>query len=187
MFFWIFLVFWVLFKAPKATTKIYQGWYWTPKIAKNGPKQHIFLPKRPKRPQPKAQALRRAVYSCWNKTYYCNMRWRLLNLRFERKKNKLWSWQTFLLTDLNTFLHLCPASVISSPAPVPCDVPPLFLLLHTTAAKHFQVAACCISSMLSMSADSLICIAHIRVYCGEQYSGAEYFVARMSEGYVGRM
>ena len=34
------------FKITKITTKIYQGYYWAPKIAKNGLKQHykLFLP-----------------------------------------------------------------------------------------------------------------------------------------------
>ena len=38
---------------PKVTTKSYQGYYWKPKVAKNGPKQHnkVFLyPKGKKSP-----------------------------------------------------------------------------------------------------------------------------------------
>ena len=31
------------FKVTKITTKSYQGYYWTPTIAKNGPKQHNKL------------------------------------------------------------------------------------------------------------------------------------------------
>ena len=43
------------FKVTKVTTKSYQGYYWTPKNAKNGPKQHnkLFF-------CPKAEALRRS-------------------------------------------------------------------------------------------------------------------------------
>ena len=40
--------FWIPFKITKVTTKSYQGYYWTPKIAKNGPKPHnkfFFCPK----------------------------------------------------------------------------------------------------------------------------------------------
>ena len=57
-FFWIilfFLIFWFL--------NFYQCYYWTPKIAKNGPKQHnnpFFLPERQKKPWLKAEALRRS-------------------------------------------------------------------------------------------------------------------------------
>ena len=42
------MFFWIPFKV---TTKSYQGYYLTPKIAKNGPKQQIssFFTKRPKR------------------------------------------------------------------------------------------------------------------------------------------
>ena len=50
-FFWIFfgflldffVFFLVSFKVTKVTTKCYHGYYWTPKIAKNGPKQHRKL------------------------------------------------------------------------------------------------------------------------------------------------
>jgi hypothetical protein len=60
--FWIFLNFlkllgffcWffgISFKVTKVTTKSYQGYYWTPKIAKNWPKQHN---------KPKAEALCRS-------------------------------------------------------------------------------------------------------------------------------
>ena len=35
--------FFIPFKVTKVTIKIYQGNYWTPKIAKNGPKQHNKL------------------------------------------------------------------------------------------------------------------------------------------------
>ena len=45
----IFLFFWgIPFKVTKVITKSDQGYYWTPKIAKNGPKQLkklIFCPK----------------------------------------------------------------------------------------------------------------------------------------------
>ena len=42
MFFFLdFFVFFVIpFKVTKVTTKRYQGYYWTPNIAKNMPKQH---------------------------------------------------------------------------------------------------------------------------------------------------
>ena len=50
--FWIFLGFFrffgIPFKVTNVTTKSYQGYYWTPKNAKNGPKQHnnlFFCPK----------------------------------------------------------------------------------------------------------------------------------------------
>ena len=43
IFFGIFLFFGIFFKVTKVTTKSYQGYYWTPKIAKNVPKQHIKL------------------------------------------------------------------------------------------------------------------------------------------------
>ena len=48
-FFWIFPVFEISFKVTKITSKSYQGYYLTPKVAKNGPKQHIkffFPPKK---------------------------------------------------------------------------------------------------------------------------------------------
>ena len=48
VFFGFFRFFGILFKVTKVTTKSYQGTYWTPKIAKNGPKQHnklFFCPK----------------------------------------------------------------------------------------------------------------------------------------------
>ena len=49
VFFWVCIVFFLVsFKVTKVTTKYYHGYYWTPKIAKNGPKQHkkaLFLPK----------------------------------------------------------------------------------------------------------------------------------------------
>ena len=44
--FWDFLrfcFFGIPFKVTKVTTKSYQGYYWTPKIVKNGPKQHNKL------------------------------------------------------------------------------------------------------------------------------------------------
>ena len=47
-YFGFFLFFLVSFKDTKVTTKCYHGYYWTPKIAKNGPKQHkklFFCPK----------------------------------------------------------------------------------------------------------------------------------------------
>ena len=51
-FFWIFLdffsIFLVAFKVTMVTTKCYHSYYWTPKIARNGPKQHkklFFCPK----------------------------------------------------------------------------------------------------------------------------------------------
>ena len=39
------LFFCIPFKVTKGTTKSYQGYYWAPKIAKNGPKKHnkLFL------------------------------------------------------------------------------------------------------------------------------------------------
>ena len=53
--FWIFEFFeffflfsGISFKVTNVTTKSYQGYYWTPKISKNGPKQHnnlLFCPK----------------------------------------------------------------------------------------------------------------------------------------------
>ena len=44
IFFGIFLLFFsVPFKVTKVTTKCYHGYNWTPKIAKNGPKQHKEL------------------------------------------------------------------------------------------------------------------------------------------------
>ena len=68
--FWIFLkfldFFWIFFFlviVTNVTTKSYQGYYWTPKIAKNGPKQYnklFFCPKGKKslgrRPKPSAGA-----------------------------------------------------------------------------------------------------------------------------------
>ena len=47
-FFSILSFFLVSFKVNKVTTKCYHGYYWTPKIAKNGPKQQkklFFCPK----------------------------------------------------------------------------------------------------------------------------------------------
>ena len=49
-FFWVFFlrIFLVSFKVTKVTTKFYHSYYWTPKITKNGPKQHkklFFCPK----------------------------------------------------------------------------------------------------------------------------------------------
>ena len=41
--FFVFFCFGILFKVTKVTTKCYQGYYWTPEIAKNGPKQHNKL------------------------------------------------------------------------------------------------------------------------------------------------
>ena len=42
--FWGFLVFfWITFKVTKVTTKSYQGYHWTTKIAKKGQKQHNKL------------------------------------------------------------------------------------------------------------------------------------------------
>ena len=62
-FFWIFFgFFWLVripFKVTNFTTKSYQGYYWTPEIAKNGPKQHnnlFFLPKGQKKPRQKDEA-----------------------------------------------------------------------------------------------------------------------------------
>ena len=41
---WIYLdFFWVPFKVTKVSTKSSQGFYWTPKMAKNEPKQHNKL------------------------------------------------------------------------------------------------------------------------------------------------
>ena len=43
-----FVIFLVAFKVTKVTNKCYHGYYWTPKIAKNWPKQHkklFFCPK----------------------------------------------------------------------------------------------------------------------------------------------
>ena len=39
----IFGFFGIPFKVTNVTTKSYQSYYWTPKIAKNGPKQHNNL------------------------------------------------------------------------------------------------------------------------------------------------
>ena len=55
--------FFFSFKVTKVTTKCYRGYYWTPKIAKNGPKQHkklFFLAEGQKMPWPKAKAFRRS-------------------------------------------------------------------------------------------------------------------------------
>ena len=59
-FFWCFGI---PFKVTKVTTKSYQGYYWAPKIARNGPKQHnklFFLPEGQnrlgQRPKPSAGA-----------------------------------------------------------------------------------------------------------------------------------
>ena len=38
--FGFFCLFFVPFKVTNVTTKCYHSYYWTPKIAKNGPKQH---------------------------------------------------------------------------------------------------------------------------------------------------
>ena len=55
-FFWFFAT---PFNVNKVTTKSYQGYYWTHKIAKNGPKQHKpFFALRAKKPL--AEALRRS-------------------------------------------------------------------------------------------------------------------------------
>ena len=58
-----FSFFGIPFKVTKVTTKSYQGYYWAPKLAKNGPKQHIiklsfFAPKKSlgQRPKPSAGA-----------------------------------------------------------------------------------------------------------------------------------
>ena len=53
-------LFLVSFKVTKVTTKCYHGYYWTPKIAKNGPKQHkkLFFARRAKKAS--AEALRRS-------------------------------------------------------------------------------------------------------------------------------
>ena len=49
-FFWVFFVcFFVSFKVTKVTTKCYHGYYWKPKIAKNGPKQQFFFCQRAKK------------------------------------------------------------------------------------------------------------------------------------------
>ena len=61
--FFLDFFFWVSFKVNKVTTKCYHGYYWTPKIAQNGPKQHKKLfscSKCKKKPRPKAKALRRS-------------------------------------------------------------------------------------------------------------------------------
>ena len=54
-----FVFFLVSFKVTKVTTKCYHGYYWTPKIAKNGPNQHkknSFFAQRAKKAS--AEALR---------------------------------------------------------------------------------------------------------------------------------
>ena len=50
-FFGFFCFFGISFKVTNVTTKSYQGYYWTPKIAKNGPKQHnkLFFARRAKK------------------------------------------------------------------------------------------------------------------------------------------
>ena len=56
-----FLFFGIPFKVTRVTSKSYQGNYWTPKVAKNGPKQHnklFFLPEGEKKPRSKAKAQR---------------------------------------------------------------------------------------------------------------------------------
>ena len=40
LFFFICCFFGIPFKVTEVTTKSYRGYYWTPKISKNGPKQH---------------------------------------------------------------------------------------------------------------------------------------------------
>ena len=64
VFFFLFLWFFgTSFKVTKVNTKCYQGYYWTPKIAKNGPTQHnklFVLHEGQKKPWPKVKALRRA-------------------------------------------------------------------------------------------------------------------------------
>ena len=55
--FYFFGFFGIPFKVTNVTTKSYQGYFWTPKIAKNGPKRHnnlIFCPA-------SAEALRREL------------------------------------------------------------------------------------------------------------------------------
>ena len=42
-FFWTFLVLGITFKVTMVTTKSHQGYYWTPKIDKNGPTQQNML------------------------------------------------------------------------------------------------------------------------------------------------
>ena len=62
-----FWFFGIRFKVTNVTNKSYQGYYWTPKIAKNEPKQHnlFFCPKGKKscgrRPKPSAGARSRPV------------------------------------------------------------------------------------------------------------------------------
>ena len=55
-----FLVFFgIAFKVTKVTTESYQGYYWVPKIAKNGPKQHnklSFVPKGQKKNSAEGQS-----------------------------------------------------------------------------------------------------------------------------------
>ena len=50
--------FWILFKVTEVTTKSYQGYYWTPKNAKNGPKQHnkLFFARRAKKASAKGRS-----------------------------------------------------------------------------------------------------------------------------------
>ena len=62
-FFGFFCFYGIPFKVTKVTTKSYQGYYWAPKIVKNGSKQHnklFFCPKGKKslgqRPKPSAGA-----------------------------------------------------------------------------------------------------------------------------------
>ena len=63
--FWNFLklfgFFWIYFFlviVTNVTTKNYQGYYWTPKIAKNGPKQHnrLFFARKAKKASAEAQS-----------------------------------------------------------------------------------------------------------------------------------
>ena len=56
---WFFLwTFWIPFKVNEATTKIYQGYHWTPKMAYNWPKEHdkFFIARRAKKPPAKGQS-----------------------------------------------------------------------------------------------------------------------------------
>ena len=55
----IFLwTFWIPFKVNEATTKIYQGYHWTPKMAYNWPKEHgkFFIARRAKKPPAEGQS-----------------------------------------------------------------------------------------------------------------------------------
>ena len=50
--------FGISFKVTKVTNKSYQGYYWTPKIAKNGPKQQnkLFFARRAKNASAKGRS-----------------------------------------------------------------------------------------------------------------------------------